>query len=216
MPRIRQPDRTVFAPLPQGEALPVAWPTGNRTLFTKPDFFTARTRINPSYGLPGWTRDCGKKFHRGCDLAPLATRRTGATTKVTFTNCATGKEFTSEEPVLIPGEDIFAAAAGDVFEVNQDESASDFGLFVVLRHAWPASGKPFYSLYAHLAAAHIAEGDAIRAGANLGVMGSTSRSADARNWMLVAPHLHFEVWDDTGEPYDPILFLRTFLSQQKD
>lgn len=216
MPKTRLAERTDFLPLPKDEPLELAWPTGNRTLFKTPEFFTARTRINPSYGMPGWTRDCGKRFHRGCDIAPLATRRAGVKVKVVFTDCATGKDFVSDEPVLLPGEDIYAAAEGIIFEVNRDEAASDFGIFVVIRHTWPKSGKPFYSLYAHLAAATVAEGDAVEAGGHIGVMGNTSRNKDAKNWMLVAPHLHFEVWNESGEPYDPLEFLRIFLAKQSD
>ena len=50
-----------------------------------------------------------------------------------------------------------------------------------------------------------------RAGQKLGVMGQTSRSADARNWMAVAPHLHFEVRNAAGESYDPVEFLSRFV-----
>jgi murein DD-endopeptidase MepM/ murein hydrolase activator NlpD len=42
-------------------------------------------------------------------------------------------------------------------------------------------------------------------------MGQTSRSADARNWMAIAPHLHFEVRDADGHAYDPVEFLKRFL-----
>ena len=50
----------------------------------------------------------------------------------------------------------------------------------------------------------------LRTGDRLGRMGQTSRSADARNWMLVAPHLHFEVRDAAGKAYDPVEFLHRF------
>jgi len=42
-------------------------------------------------------------------------------------------------------------------------------------------------------------------------MGQTSRIADARNWMRVAPHLHFEVRNAGEQAYDPVEFLRRYL-----
>jgi hypothetical protein len=42
-------------------------------------------------------------------------------------------------------------------------------------------------------------------------MGQTSRSADARNWLAIAPHLHFEARNESGQNYDPVEFLRRFL-----
>ena len=39
-------------------------------------------------------------------------------------------------------------------------------------------------------------------------MGQTARSADARNWMAIAPHLHFEVRDAEGRAYEPVEFLK--------
>ena len=43
-------------------------------------------------------------------------------------------------------------------------------------------------------------------------MGTTSRVADARNWMAVAPHLHIEFWDAHKKAYDPEAFLRAHLT----
>ena len=51
----------------------------------------------------------------------------------------------------------------------------------------------------------------VSAGQPLGVMGQTARSADARNWMAIAPHLHFEVWDHAQQPYNPVVFLEAFV-----
>jgi hypothetical protein len=84
---------TGFVPLPAAELLRIAWPTPNHNLIAAPDRFFARTRANPDYGKPGWTRDCGKRFHRGCDIAPVHLTPTGKTTRVTFTDCATGGSY---------------------------------------------------------------------------------------------------------------------------
>lgn len=200
-----------FVTFPEGETLRLSWPTRNQQLFTGPEDFFARTRANPDYGKPGWTRDCGKRFHRGADIAPVAPRPAGTTTTVMFSDCATGEEYASEEPAWLVDEEIFAVAAGVVEDINHQPEATTLGRYVVIRHTWPTSGKVFYSLYAHLASLDVNEGDEVEAGHIIGRMGQTSSSADARNWMAVAPHLHFEVMDAEGHHYDPASFLRTYL-----
>ena len=79
-----------------------------------------------------------------------------------------------------------------------------WGNLVVIEHRWPVNGEKFYTLYAHLAE--------LKTGNCIGRMGQTSRIADARNWMAIAPHLHFEVRDVAGHSYDPVEFLRRFLA----
>jgi murein DD-endopeptidase MepM/ murein hydrolase activator NlpD len=188
-----------FAPLPSGEDIRLVWPTPGRAF--------ARTRANPAYGQPGWTRDCGRRFHRGCDIAPVNVTPTGQTTTVMFTDCATGTEYPSVEPTFLPHDDVFCVYDGTVVEAVTDEMASDFGRHIVIEHRWPRCREKFYTLYAHLAELRIAERE-VRTGDLIGCMGQTSRSADARNWMLVVPHLHFEVRNAAGQPYHPVEFLR--------
>lgn len=214
-----RPEYQQFIPLPSDETLRIAWPTPNHSLFDAPEKFFACTRVNTDYGKPGWTRDCGKRFHRGCDIAPVNVTATGKTTRVIFTDCATGKDFESEEPTFIPHDDVFCVFDGTVYEMVEDEAASDFGKHIIIAHTWPRSGEKFFTLYAHLASlsesheqtcynynkiAHVA------AGQQVGVMGQTSRSADARNWMAIAAHLHFEVRDAEGRSFDPVEFLRAY------
>jgi len=201
------------------------WPTPNHFLFDTPERFYARTRVNADYGKPGFTRECGKRFHRGCDIAPVNVTATGKTTRVIFTDCATGADFESDEPTFVPHDDVLCVFDGRVVEAVEDESASDFGKHVVIEHVWPKSGEKFFTLYAHLA--EIAEdfidfnkrravparptNDTVARGQRIGKMGQTARSADARNWMAIAPHLHFEVRDAEGRAYEPVEFLRRFL-----
>jgi murein DD-endopeptidase MepM/ murein hydrolase activator NlpD len=201
-----------FLTLPDDERLRIAWPTANRSLFDASEKFFARTRVNPDYGKPGWTRDCGKRFHRGCDIAPVKVTATGRTTRVIFTNCATNTDFESDEPTFVPHDDVFCIFDGTVVEVVADENVSDFGKHVVIEHAWPRSAAKFFTVYAHLAeVSTLPVSSRILQGAKVGRMGQTSRSADARNWMAIAPHLHFEVRDAEGQPYDPVEFLKRFL-----
>ena len=198
--------------LPSEEAIHLAWPTPNHYLFDTPERFYARTRVNPDYGKPGWTRDCGERFHRGCDIAPVNVTATGKTTRVMFTDCATSTDFESEEPTFVPHDDVFCVFDGVIHEIVTDDSTSDFGKHVVVQHAWPYSGTKFFTLYGHLDEVVVgSQRSAVSMGQRLGRMGQTSRSADARNWMAIAPHLHFEVRDAEGRSHDPAEFLRRFL-----
>jgi murein DD-endopeptidase MepM/ murein hydrolase activator NlpD len=194
---------SVFIPLPADESLRAVWPTPGREF--------ARTRVNPDFGKPGWTRECGRRFHRGCDIAPVNVTPTGETTRVIFTDCATNTDFESDEPTFVPHDEIFCVCDGVVHELVTDENASDFGRHVVVEHRWPRSGAVFYTLYAHLA--ELAVSGQVKMGQRLGLMGQTSRSADARNWILIAPHLHFEVRDSENRAHDPAEFLWRFCSR---
>ncbi|MEI6083124.1 MAG: M23 family metallopeptidase [Verrucomicrobiota bacterium] len=218
-----------FVALPAHENIQIAWPTPNRQLFDAPERFFACTRVNADYGKPGFTRDCGKRFHRGCDIAPVNVTPTGKPTRVIFTDCVTGRDFPSDEPTFVPHDDVFCVFDGVVVEAVDDETASDFGKHVVIEHRWPVSGEKFYTLYGHLAEILVGvncirdrtETDRSRmqfaptTGQRIGTMGQTSRNADARNWMAIAPHLHFEGRDAAGNSYDPVEFLKRFLLPRK-
>jgi murein DD-endopeptidase MepM/ murein hydrolase activator NlpD len=207
----RQENATAFVPWPADEKLQVAWPTRRQDLFAAPARYVASTRANPDFGRPGWTRDCGKRFHRGVDIAPVRAIPAGRTTVVQFSDCARGVEYPSEEPILVPDDDVFCVADGAVRAACHDEGVSDFGRHVVVEHSWPRSRESFCTLYGHLDEVTVRYPQAVRAGQRLGRMGRSSRSADARNWLAIAPHLHFEAWDAHGRPYDPLEFLREFL-----
>ncbi len=109
---------------------------------------------------------------------------------------------------------LLADADGVVVEAVAREADSDFGLHVVLRHAWPQSRLPFYTLYGHLANVQVMAGQVVRAGTWLGALGATSRIPDARNWMAAFPHLHFEARDAEHRRYHPLDFLRRYLCEE--
>lgn len=201
-----------FAPLPDFPRLGAAWPTPNHALFEAPARFLASTRANPDYGRPGWTRDCGRRFHRGCDIAPVHAEPTGLQTSVEFTDCRTGDNYSSMEPTYTARDPVFSVFAGHVREAIAEESESDFGLHVVVEHTW-SDGSKFFTVYGHLSELRVHAGDTVQTGQSLGRMGATSRSADARNWLSIAPHLHFEVWNDKAQAVDPVAFLQRHLAR---
>ena len=212
MPTLRKKGATRFLPLPADEAAPaLCWPTGAQCLYDRPDRYFARTRANAAYGLPGWTRSCGKRFHRGCDIAPVRVVRLGRKTTLLYSDCERGVEYPCEESVVEPEDGVFAELDGEVAEINASPEGSVLGLYVVLRHHWPVSGRPFFTLYAHLKNVDVTAGTTVAGGTGLGAMGQTSSDADARNWMSVVPHLHFEAWSETGDSFDPAAFLRAGL-----
>lgn len=200
-----------FVDLPDDPALRLRWPTRNQALHNEPSRFFARTRANPDYGRPGWTRDCGKRFHRGVDIVPVDPVPTGRNTTVMFSDCDHDREYESREPTWTVDEEIFAVAEGVVDEINTDPEATTLGCYVLMRHRWPDSGQPYFTLYAHLASVNVKVKENIPAGHIIGRMGQTSSSPDARNWMAIAPHLHFEALDAEFNNYDPAEFLRKFL-----
>ena len=76
------------------------------------------------------------------------------------------------------GTGVYVAAEGSVLRTGYD--AAGYGRFVEIRHP-----NGMTTLYGHLSRLDVASGDAVEAGARIGLVGSTGRST--------GPHLHFEV-----------------------
>ena len=95
-----------------------------------------------------------------------------------------------------PGTPVAAAGAG-IARVGDDPTG--YGTYVVLTHP----GR-LQTLYGHLAAALVRDGDRVEARQTIGQVGSTGRST--------GPHLHFEVHID-GTPVDPLGFLPGILTE---
>jgi len=119
-------------------------------------------------GTYGCVRSEGHQFHEGIDILRLNTDRRGE-----------------------PTDEVLAVAPGVVMYVNPTTWKSNYGRYVVLRHA--IEGIPVYSLYAHLAsiADGLLAGSKIAARQQLGVMGrsTNTRSPIAR----YRAHLHLEI-----------------------
>ena len=76
------------------------------------------------------------------------------------------------------GTGVFVSAEGSVLRTGYDPTG--YGRFVEIRHP-----NGMTTLYGHLSRLDVASGDTVKAGARIGLVGSTGRST--------GPHLHFEV-----------------------
>jgi murein DD-endopeptidase MepM/ murein hydrolase activator NlpD len=111
-------------------------------------------------------RGLAASFHEGVDIAPLRRDRQGR-----------------------PLDEARAIAAGTVAYVNRVAGNSNYGTYVVLRHADPLGEA--YTLYAHLAQVRpgLQAGQPVTAGQALGTVGRTPTSIIPAE----RAHLHFEV-----------------------
>lgn len=91
------------------------------------------------------------------------------------------------------GAPAVAAAAGKVVLVAEFQA---YGRVVAIDH-----GGGLATVYAHLSAVSVQEGEAVRLGDQIGRVGQTGQ--------VTGPHLHFEVRRD-GEPVDTTPFLTFF------
>jgi murein DD-endopeptidase MepM/ murein hydrolase activator NlpD len=101
--------------------------------------------------------------------------------------CPSGHFHSGVDLAAPSGTAIRAAAAG---RARVLWSPNGFGLYVLIDH-----GGGLQTLYGHLSAALVQDGDTVRDGQTIGRMGSTGLST--------GPHLHFEVRRD-GRPVDPM------------
>ncbi|NBD37578.1 MAG: peptidoglycan DD-metalloendopeptidase family protein [Verrucomicrobia bacterium] len=117
--------------------------------------------------LFGCVRNNGRRFHEAIDLGPQLERKRGRATDL-----------------------VRAVHDGRVVHVNRLAGNSSYGKYLVLEHA--SLVPAVYTLYSHLAviAKELVEGDRVRAGQRLGIMGNT---AGGYRIPLARAHLHFEV-----------------------
>jgi len=230
----------VFAKLPDsGLSQRPCLPTPNGALFDKDATgFTAKTRTNDRYGLPGWTRGQGARFHKGVDILPVRFEKEKGTVRIEYYDPTTRREFAKNEPILVPKDEIYSILDGVVVVANNDESRSGYGRYVMIEHRF-ADGTLFISMYAHLDRLEVDEGDTIRRGDTIGWMGRTSSNSGSRTYLKAIPHCHFEVgrvmdadfpktrkaqrlyppmlggkYDPRNiQPYHPIEFLKTYKGQ---
>ena len=97
------------------------------------------------------------------------------------------------------GSVIHAAGSGVVVQANW---TPDLGHMVIINH-----GHGFLSYYGHAMRLLVAQGDMIKKGQAIALLGSSGISS--------APHLHLEIWKD-GEPLDPESFLFVVRDRSED
>jgi hypothetical protein len=83
---------TFAAPPESGLTEVPCLPTQNSNIYEVDEQgFTARTRGNPLYGFPGWTREGGARFHKGVDILPVKYEKGNQTVNLSFYDPKTKK-----------------------------------------------------------------------------------------------------------------------------
>lgn len=95
------------------------------------------------------------------------------------------------------GTPVRAVMDGVVFAVKEDSGG--FGQYVVIMHRAPDPSAPstttiLYSVYAHLSSQLVTEGQAVKKGTEIGLVGMTGYAS--------GPHLHFQI-DRDSAPWHP-------------
>jgi murein DD-endopeptidase MepM/ murein hydrolase activator NlpD len=149
---------------------PFQFPTANHALFEvggELKFFAPTAPDKPwTSGSFGCVRSDGWQMHEGLDIIHLHTDRYGE-----------------------PTDPVMATADGTVMYVNLKPSLSNYGKYIVIRHV--IEGVEIYSLYAHLSAASVTAGQAVRAGEVIATMGRTSNTSERIDKNRA--HVHFEL-----------------------
>lgn len=161
----------VVSDLAGAEAPPeLVWPTPAPVLedgLPPADYVQPTAAGTTESALFGCVRNNGRRFHEAVDIAPALPRKRGR-----------------------PTDPVVAIHDGIVRHISKDSWKSSYGRYVVLEH--PLLVPAVYTLYSHLAtlAADLEEGDAVRAGQQLGIMGN---SAGGYRIPWSRAHLHLEV-----------------------
>jgi murein DD-endopeptidase MepM/ murein hydrolase activator NlpD len=90
------------------------------------------------------------------------------------------------------GTKVYAAGSGKIIRIASSEDG--YGNCIVIDH-----GFGFVSRYAHLSGFKVKEGDEVKKGDLIGLVGSSGRST--------GPHLHYEI-EKEGEKIDPKKFIK--------
>jgi murein DD-endopeptidase MepM/ murein hydrolase activator NlpD len=205
-------------------------PTDNEGLLNGDNYrYVARTGYNSLYGMPGWSRNGGTRFHEGVDIQPISTVASKYKMSVDRADPATGKVIKRLENVRIPKDKVYAILDGLVVISSPDANRSGYGKYVIIEHAW-SDGTTFYTLYGHLSAINIHVGKYVSQGTTIGIMGQTAKDEASRAYLRANPHLHFEVGkliDSTStafsgkfdprnlQPYPPLEFLTHYDAQSR-
>lgn len=107
------------------------------------------------------------------------------------------------EEVLAAGDGVVVFAAdGRLGDTQVFDNSVAYGNVVQIRHDFGYRGQAVYTLYAHLSASIVREGDRVQAGQVIGLIGDSGS--------VTGPHIHFEVRvgeNRYGSTYNPILWM---------
>jgi murein DD-endopeptidase MepM/ murein hydrolase activator NlpD len=168
-------------------------PTANRALFEEGGeerFFVGTVGRPWTSGTFGCVRSEGWQIHEGLDIRALQRDQLGE-----------------------PTDPVMATAEGQVAYVNPKPSLSNFGKYVVLRHA--IDDLEIYSTYAHLSEirSDLKPGQIVKAGETIGIMG---RTANTRQGISKdRAHVHFELNLLINDRF-AAWYKRTFPGQRND
>jgi murein DD-endopeptidase MepM/ murein hydrolase activator NlpD len=96
------------------------------------------------------------------------------------------------------GSDVIAPADGEVVN-SENLDNNNCGGFIKLKHT--QEGTKFYTKYCHLKSLKVSKGDKVKAGDVIGLSGGGRN--DPHKGSSSGAHLHFEIEDIAGNPYDP-------------
>lgn len=94
-----------------------------------------------------------------------------------------------------PLDEVRAIAPGRVVRTSRTSRDSNYGCYVVAEHSW--EGCRYYSLYAHLRSIAASEGDSVKQGQTLGMLGYTGEGIDRER-----AHVHLEIGLILNEKFD--------------
>lgn len=125
---------------------------------------------------------------------PLASYRYGGVFFGDFVH--TGIDIQTDEgtPIVAAGSGTVVWADWGFFSGSRLNKDDPYGQAVVIEHDFGYQGKPLYTIYAHMSQIDVTEGEWVRAGEQLGLVGDTGHTT--------GPHLHFEVRMRRNNFYD--------------
>ena len=88
-------------------------------------------------------------------------------------------------PIVAAGNGTVIWADWGFFSGVPENKKDPYGQAVVIEHDFGYAGKPLYTIYAHMSRVDVVEGQWMKAGEQIGLVGDTGQTT--------GPHLHFEV-----------------------
>ncbi len=88
-------------------------------------------------------------------------------------------------PILAAGNGVIIYAGSGVYRGGNNILDDPYGNAVVIEHDFKYKGQALFTLYAHLDQILVEEGDQVKTGDKIGLLGNTGKTT--------GPHLHFEV-----------------------